>query len=350
MQPYLAFCLTFAVGTGGFFLFRLCRIPNPAMLGSMVATGALNIFGLYPEFSTWFVSFAANVLIGIMIGRQIDRAVFRRVVELGKPMFFQMLGIFTLSLACGYALYLMGGGEVSLKTALISGAAGGITEMIIFGMAVQADIAVIAFVQLFRVVIFLSLIPYIAIVCEKFGRSTRKDARKQSVRANLAFFNKRDYALLAVSALAGALVGRWLRIPSGVLIGAMLACGALSLALNKRYRFNVRLRYIAQICLGLVLGQRMTPEMVTQLGQLFFPAMVVTCVMLVGCTLLAFLLRANTGWDLITCLMCSAPAGLSQATIYADEIGADSFLASVFHTVRIIGIVSVYPWIIAPLI
>lgn len=347
MHPLAGFFLTFGVGTVGFLLFRLCRVPNPAMLGSMFATGALNVLGYYPDFPTGFISFAANVLIGIMIGRQIDRSVFARIVQLARPVLFQLAGIFTISLACGYTLYHMGGGKVTLATALIGGAAGGITEMIIFGMSVQADVAVIAFVQLFRVVTFLSLIPYIAIICTKLGK---KGQSKEQVEKGdtLPWFARRNYLLLILFALGGAFLGMWLKIPSGGLLGAMVASGALALLVNRRYRFNVRLRYGAQIALGLVLGQRMTPQMVTQLGELFLPAVVVTVVMLIGCTLLALLLRFNTGWDLITCLLCSAPAGLSQVTVYADEIGVDSFVASVFHTVRIIGIVSIYPFIIAP--
>lgn len=351
MEQFLGFCLTFAVGSVGFLVFKLCRIPNPAMLGAMVATGALNVLGYYPDFSTGFISFSANLLIGMMIGRQIDRTIFDKVVALARPVLFQMIGIYGLSIVCGYALYLMGGGEISLATALISGAAGGITEMIIFGLSIDADVAVIAFVQLFRVVIFLSLIPYITLVCEKFGYGVARGEGKSgsSQRQFLPLFALRDYALLTLCALAGAGAGMWLNIPSGGLIGSMLACGFFAVCINKKYRFDNKLRLVAQIGLGLVLGQRMTPEIVGQLGHMFLPALAVTATMLVGCTLLAFLLRANTGWDLTTCLLCAAPAGLSQITVFADEIGVDSFIASVFHTVRIVGIVSIYPWIVMPL-
>lgn len=346
MHPFFAFCLTFFVGTIGFAVFRLCRVPNPAMLGSMFATGVLNVAGYYPDFATGFVSFGANLLIGVMIGRQIDRGVFSRVVQLGKPIVVQMIGIYGLSLACGYGLYVMGHGEITLATALISGAAGGITEMIIFGMSINEDVAVIAFVQLFRVVISLSIIPYVAMACERFGYGVNTSDKEKSEQIKMAMYRRQDYIPLALAALSGSFIGVYLNIPSGGLIGAMLACGAVSLVINRYYKFPAGIRYFAQICLGLVLGQRMTPEIVGQLGDLFLPALTTTIIMLVGCTLLAFLLRHNTGWDMLTCLLCSAPAGLSQITVFADEIGVDSFLASVFHTVRIIGIVALYPVIL----
>jgi uncharacterized membrane protein AbrB (regulator of aidB expression) len=77
--------------------------------------------------------------------------------------------------------------------------------------------------------------------------------------------------------------------------------------------FDVKLRYIAQIGLGLAMGQRISPSFTALLGSLF------------------------------------APAGLSQIGAFTEEVGADPFTASVFHTARIVGIVSLYPWIVLPL-
>ncbi len=349
MEELWGLCLTFAVGSAGFFLFKRCRVPNPALLGSMFATGILNLAGYYPRFSTGAISLFANMLIGMMIGRQIDRNVLNRIRSLARPVLVQTAGILVLSLLCGYTLFLLGGKkDITLLTALISGAAGGITEMMVFGLAVDADVAVIGLVQLCRVVVFLSLIPYITVLCDKLGRPRgEKDAYRRSV---LPVFKPRDYLPLTLAAIAGSLAGIWLDIPSGGMLGAVVASGLFALTLNKTYNFDTRLRHAAQIGLGLIMGQRITPQVVGQLWEMLLPALAVTLVMLVGCTLLALLLRKTTGWDLTTCLLCSAPAGLSQITVFADEIGVDSFVATVFHTVRIVGIVTLYPWIVLPLV
>lgn len=253
-----------------------------------------------------------------------------------------------VSLLCGYTLYWMS--DIPLKTALISGAAGGINEVIIFGMSVDANVAVIAFIQLFRIVIFLALIPYLSLISEKIAGKktpTRIDAEK---RTPLFRLSKNEYALLVICAMIGAWTGQWLRIPAGTMLGAMFASGLFAIVRNKTYGFDVRVRFAAQITLGLAMGQRVTPEIVGQLATLLWPAVVVTFVMLIGSTFLAILLYKTSDWDLTTCLLCASPAGLSQITTFAEELGVDSFTASVFHTVRIIGIVSLYPWIIMPLI
>ena len=345
VEQLWGFFLTFAVGSAGFFLFKLCRVPNPALLGSMVATGALSLLGHYPVFPVWAVSFIATAMVGVMVGKNLDRNILRRAGSLLLPVMVQFAGIFALSLLCGYTLYAMAGsGKISLMTALLAGTAGGIAEMLVFGVSANADVAVIALVQLFRVVVFNALLPYLSLIGKKI--SGGKSPAPERGLASLPAFGRREYIPLAACALAGAVLGRWSGIPSGGMLGAMLACGLVAIVLNKHYLFGRKLGYLAQIGLGMAMGARMTPEICGQLGNLLFPALVVTAEMLVGCALLAFLLRAITGWEATICLICAAPAGLSQSAVIAEESGVDPFTATVFHSVRIIGIVSLYPWII----
>lgn len=343
MNQLWAFCLTYLVGSAGFLVFRRLKVPTPALLGSMFTTSLMGIAGVYPRFPVWVVSFASNILIGIMLGRMIDRDVLKRVWRLGRYVLFLSVGMLLLSLLCGYTLFRMSG--ISLTTALISGAAGGIAEMVIYGISMGADTAIITFIQLFRVITFLALIPYLAILAQKIGGRKNPVKAENEEGSRLALFSRRDYVILVICAFAGALTGRWLKIPTGVLIGAMLTSGAFALTIGKKYRYDSRLRCFAQIALGMVMGERVTPQILTQLGELFIPAIIVTVLMFLGSAALAFVLYKTTQWDVVTCLLCAAPAGLSQITLYAEEIGADVFTASVFHTVRIISIVAVYPWI-----
>jgi membrane AbrB-like protein len=354
VDEFFAFCVVYVLGSAGFAVFRFLRIPNPALLGSMVATGALNIAGFYPRLSTQWISFAANAMIGTMIGRQIDGTVLRRMRTLLRSVLIQTVGMLALSFVCGGAMFVMCGGaaatgKISLATALISGAAGGITEMTVFGMSVNADVAVIAFIQLFRVIVAIAVIPYLSIVGEKIGGGKNRKKERAPAHDALSGFSRWNYAALAFCSLAGAAVGFWLEIPTGTMLGAMLASGAFAFSINKKYGFDVKLRYIAQIGLGLAMGQRISPSFTALLGSLFVPALAVTALMLAGSMFLALVLYKTTDFDMTTCLLCTAPAGLSQIGAFAEEVGADPFTASVFHTARIVGIVSLYPWIVLPL-
>jgi membrane AbrB-like protein len=342
MYQFVGFLFLYLAGSAGYLLFRKLKVPTPALLGSMFGCGLLNIAGYYPKFPVWIVSFLSNALIGIMLGRLIDRNVFRQILKLLRPVLFLSASMLTLSLASGLALY--GLTDLSITTSLISGAAGGIAEMIIYGISVDADVSVIACMQTFRIVTFVMLIPYFAKIAEKLGGRKRSVKTERDSERSL-LFTRRDYIALAFTSFTGAAVGKYLGIPSGALIGAMIASGSYAAAIGKKYRYDSRLRCFAQIALGMVMGERMTPEAISGLEAILVPALAVTAVMFIGSALFAFILYKTTDWDLVTCLLCAAPAGLSQITIYAEEIGADTFTASVFHTVRIISIVTLYPLI-----
>jgi len=65
---------------------------------------------------------------------------------------------------------------------------------------------------------------------------------------------------------------------------------------------------------------------------------------------LAALLYKTTRWNLVTCLLSVNPAGLTQVVFFAEDMGADLLTVSVFQTVRLVGIVTLYPWLILPFI
>lgn len=350
MQQLCGFAVLFGLGWIGYRLFRRCHIPNPSMLGSLFATGCINVLGYFPPITLAPLSYATNVLIGTVIARKIDRNVCRTVRALAYPISLQLAGILTLSFVCGWVFYALNGDTVSLTTALISGTAGGIAEMVLFGMSMNADLAVIAFMQFVRVMVANLLIPFVAQQSLKRGHAGWMDKSAKDGHLDIPRYQLRHYLILAVCGMTGAALGLYFKLPAGGILGALVCCGTLSLILNRRYTFNEKLRTFAMIAMGIVLGRRMTPQMLAMLGDLLLPTAVTTVIMTTGCALLALLLRHNTGWDYVTCLVCSSPGGLSQVTIFADEIGMDAFIVSTFHTMRLMSIVIIYPWIVMPIV
>jgi uncharacterized membrane protein AbrB (regulator of aidB expression) len=60
VSDFFAFCLIYALESVGFAVFRFLKISNPALLGAMLASGALNTAGYYPRLSMRLVSFASK--------------------------------------------------------------------------------------------------------------------------------------------------------------------------------------------------------------------------------------------------------------------------------------------------
>lgn len=355
LEELLGFALVFLAGCAGAGLFRLIHFPAAPIIGAMAAASFLNIMGWSPHFNAGPVSFVCAVCIGIVLGKQINRRVVCHAKDMVRPVLVQISFHLLLSLVCGYVFYLLApasaAGALSLATALVSASTGGLTEMLVFGLSIGGDVAIIAFVQLFRLVTFLSLIPYSGKLAKFLGdRRQPLPAGDGAACAVLAPFSAFHYVLLVAAAFTGGYIGLYLQIPAGSLLGSMCFSGGLGMVLNRGYRYKPFLRGLAQIGLGVVMGQRVSAEMISGLASLFLPVLGFTAVMLAGCLVLAFVQYRTTRYDLTTCLMCSAPAGLSLSAIYAEELGIDVFTVSVFHTARMVSIVMFYPWIILHLL
>lgn len=342
MELIIDLFILIIVGVVGFLFFQIAKVPTAALLGPMFSTGLLSFVGLYPAFTLWPISFVSNIVIGIIIGKQFDRYFFRNLGRKLPYIIFIAAGLIGLSLACGFTFHKLT--EISLETSLIATSTGGITEMLIFGMSIDADLPVVACLQIFRIVIFLTLLPLISTL----GRVKEQPVGTQEIKKScyIEYFEKKDYFFMIILAFAGGSAGSYLNIPTGAMLGAMSFAGFFSVMIKKTYRYDTKYRTVAQIGLGIVMGQRMTRSIMTQLNSILMPALATTAVMLIGCVLLAFLLHKISKWDILTCLLCAAPAGITQIATYAEEIGADSFTTSLFHTFRLVSIVTLYPWIV----
>ena len=343
-SDFFAFALTFLTGAAGCLALHLLGAPSTALIGSMIATGAMSATGHYPVFPIWIVSFVGNALVGTMIGKQISKDTLVRMRTLARCVIIQAVGIISLSLAAGYVLVYTT--DLPVATALLSATAGGIAEMTLFAMSIDADVATIAFVQFFRIITFLFLTPYLAALARKYLPGSAPMPTETIRRVPIESFSRVDYLMLVPVAVTGAWLGRVLHIPVGEMLGAMTACSAFALLRNKKYKFTPQAAAFAQILVGLVMGSRVTPDIVSHLSQLIAPALISTAMLIVGTAILAYVLHRTQGWDYATCLLCSSPAGLIQAAFIAEETGGDPFTITVFQTVRLVGIFLFYPWFI----
>ena len=348
LQQTLSFGLLFLMGYLGYLLFRLLHIPAAPLLASMVSTAFLQFLGWPTGFTDGALAFLCSVILGINMGKQIQADILARVATAARPIAVHVCGMLLVSLSCGFFLYLFAnhyGKDLSLVNALVSTSTGGLSEMTVLGMSLNADIVLLVFFQLFRQVTFLSLLAYMPAITGRFVPMQSRSLSSPKMRA-LPAFERREYIFLVCSATIGGYLGMRIGMPAGALFGAMLFSGILAVILKKHYLCPTQVRVVAQIGLGLILGKRFDGGLLPIVSELLLPAVLVTAVMLIGCLLLALLLFKTTGYDLNTCLVCSAPAGMSQMASIAEESGADMLTAPLFHAARVIAVVTLYPWLV----
>lgn len=135
------------------------HLPTPYMLGPMLGAALLSVAGLgAPPLPHWSV-LAAQVLVGAHMGVTTSLSSLDNWKKLLPYALFGAIGIVLFSLGTGYLLTLWH--PMSLLTAFLGSAPGGMTEMGVTGAALGADLSIIVSYQMFRLLFILFISPYI---------------------------------------------------------------------------------------------------------------------------------------------------------------------------------------------
>ena len=139
---------------------------------------------------------------------------------------------------------------------------------------------------------------------------------------------------VAAAAAAGWAVLR-LKVPGGMLVGAILGAAALNAATGQAFIYP-QIRVLAQALTGAYIGCMMTREDVRHLPRLIRPYLLVLASLLGLNLIMAAVFYRITDLDLLTCLFCAAPGGMSDTPLIAMDMGADSSVVAVMQFIRMI--------------
>lgn len=137
---------------------------------------------------------------------------------------------------------------------------------------------------------------------------------------------------IASAALCGLLLLK-LKVPGGMLVGAIIGAASLNLITQQAFIYT-QTRVLAQSLTGAYIGCMMTREDVRHLPRLLRPYLVVIASLLILNLTMATLIYHTTDFDLLTSLFCSAPGGISDIPLIAMDMGADASAVAVMQFVR----------------
>lgn len=144
------------------------------------------------------------------------------------------------------------------------------------------------------------------------------------------------WMLLTVAAALGmGLLVMKCKVPGGMLVGAIIGAAALNIATGQAFIYP-QTRVVAQAMTGAYIGCMMTREDVRHLPRLIRPYLVVLASLLGLNLAMAAVFSRTTDLDLLTCLFCAAPGGMSDTPLIAMDMGADSSVVAVMQFVRML--------------
>lgn len=149
---------------------------------------------------------------------------------------------------------------------------------------------------------------------------------------------------LALCAAAGFLLYRR-HVPAGMLIGAVAASAVLTAGLGLGGVPPVS-KHIAQVVAGVYIGCSASRDDFRQLRTFYKPVAMITCSLLLVNVVIGGLLFAAGYSDLLTCLICAVPGGISDVTLIAVDFGTDASKVLLIHFCRLVVGVAVFPTVV----
>ena len=348
MSPFTWFLVTLAVAAAGGMLFYKLKFPAGAMVGALIAVGALNILTGGAVMPT-SAKILTRTVAGLFVGLSMDMNMIRNMKRLFKPVIVLVSVIFLLCIGAGTILYRTS--ELDAVTSLFSVAPGGLTDMTLMTMDMGGDAAIVAVLQVLRL---LSVYCISMPLAKYLGRRSgvhRDSAGKGSAmkRQRTAEERRRGIVLAAAAAIVGGGMGWGLSqlvdFSVLILVGAMAVTAAANIKTGKLY-MPVWVRRMTQILSGALVGSTVTRDSLLRLREVLVPAVFICCGFVCINIILGLLLHKLCRIDIATAFLSSSAGGATEAALVAPDLDADPSVVSVLQISRLVCTTAFYPLLV----
>jgi len=144
--------------------------------------------------------------------------------------------------------------------------------------------------------------------------------------------------------ILGGLLGHKTGLPSGTLLGAMLAVGVFNMTTGSG-KLPTQTSLVTQILVGTIIGLNFNIGNLKAISQLILPSVITVIGLMSMSIILGVILYKTTGLDLVTALFSTCPGGLTSMTLVANEYGAQTEVVVLFHTLRLVSVITLMPFL-----
>ena len=137
-----------------------------------------------------------------------------------------------------------------------------------------------------------------------------------------------------------------IKVPGGMMIGAIIGVALFNIFLNMAYMPSYA-KYTAQIIAGAYIGSTVQKEDIKEIKKLIKPSLVLVIGMLLTNISVGFIVYFISPLDLITSLMSCVPGGMSEIPMISADMGADMPKVAVLQFIRMLACIGLLPSIIS---
>lgn len=348
--------ITLALGTlGGLLLYKM-KVPAGVLVGSIVAVTILSVstdLAVMPAKS----KLLAQIITGTYIGSGIKKKDIMHLPYIIKPYLTMMTIFVLLNITMGFIIYAIS--PMDLITSMLCALPGGVSDTPLVAMDMGADVPKVAVVQFSRMLFGIAVMPLIlSAINDKIEKKVAGGEKSaKAVKSSKAPVEKkteqpaakRSVGPLVITLVVGAvfgIIGDILPVTAGPLIFSMIAVTVFKMIYEKAY-LPFWFRRVAQVLSGCVIGCRIKHDDIIELKYVIIPAILLLTAYVINCILTGHLLHKLYGMQRLEAMLSVSPAGATEMALIAADLGIKSPDLIVLQVCRLIGVMAIFPQIIA---
>ncbi|MFO1188036.1 MAG: AbrB family transcriptional regulator [Alphaproteobacteria bacterium] len=331
-RPLAVFLTTVLAAAGGAAANYL-NWPLAWMLGALAVVVPAALAGVKVAMDA-HVRIVMVYIIGVMIGSAFGPHILGSVVT-WAPTLLGLAGYVVVGTVMS-GIYFVRVARFERHTAFFAAFPGGLTQMAIIGGAMGADERAIALSHAVRIVLVVAGVPLFFSI----GMNVH---RPEVPHISIVDLHAFDGLIMVASALLGAALGHFSRIPAGYMIGPMIVSAAFHLTGVSAARPSDELVAAAQIILGASIGCRFYGAKVMTMLRTAAHSVVAAIILLAVTAVFVIALNPLTPVGIEALVLAYSPGGLTEMSLIALALGVDLAFVSSHHVVRIVLIMLIGP-------
>lgn len=334
------------IGALGYLVSYIIKLPTAALLGPMAAVIIGSFSGVDIPVLDSRILFLLQSILGVYIGTSINRENFKFIRKISRPTSLMLAWTMFITFGLGSLLIIFKG--IDPITAFLSTSPSGVSEMSMLAVSVGADITVVSIFQLSRMI--LTVLVVVPLVLKKYVGNTEKVSYSDGLKARISnvkttFTKKKKintelknyrFIFTIIFGVIGSYIAEKLSIPGGPLIGSIIVIATLSLSNVKLYEVPKIFKKIIMIGVGISVGSGIVQNEGVNIGDHIFFLILFIIVIFSTAYLLSRIIKKITGWDELTCILATVPAGITPVTIIAYANDCKSLEVVIMHLTRLL--------------
>ena len=330
------FLLIIAISIPSSLAAELLNIPLAWFLGPMLATSIASLMGLKIIMPKLVLS-SILILLGLYIGNYIDKNLFSQIHQWAWTSLIMLVYIIICILIV--SKYLQKYSSYGEKASIFSVAPGALGPLLILAENEKTDISQVATSHLIRLIIIITLIPFIIV---------NNAVSENPITNNFEYMsqNHLDLLFLVLASIIFILIFDKIRVPAAILSGTLFASGLLQITDFATYKLPDASINFCLLILGASVGCKFAEKSVKEIANNSLHSLVATIILILLGLIAAFVATFVVDTNILTLILSFSPGGIYEVAVIAIAFDLEPDFVAFHHIIRLLFILFTVPLIL----